>query len=227
MYLVERSISFPTQRHDSLTSLNTEGLQETGKNKLARARWKSAGNLITKLKSPKAQPLSQKLSYPKAYGSIEEAIKDYEKDDEFDTELYFFTDPNENQLSSIIPEVILTLSYEKIVSTLTLTVVEITGLMQKTNKGCSIKAILRPKSQQVFVSNTVDGDNPEFNEVMVFKGLEEKHLALSHLMLTVYRMPGGRVMGEIFINLALLKLDERGDNHYRYPLINKPRLRRV
>lgn len=198
--------------------------------KRSKIHWKSMSNLIgatrfgaTKPKKViKTQRSSHSLtSAPKSFNSAQAALSVVNSVDEPDDDDVF--PPIQKE-----PEMILSILFNDLKACLTVTVLCIDNLDKKlSEQTVYVQAYLRPRHHEKQTTQAVPGMNPEFHECFYFDNVRVSDLLTSHMMLTLHKTASNKKIGELFINLAMLNMSYRETGHYRFPLITKPRSRRV
>lgn len=195
----------------------------------SKIHWKSMSNLIgasKRFNSPKRKRMKQhrsshSLNIPKTFTSAQAALSAVELLDEGEDDDNVFTTPVE-------PDIILSMMYNDSKSSLTVTVLSIHNLDKKLSEhNMYVQAYLRPRHHEKQTTQAVPGLNPEFHECFYFDKVRVSDLLTSHLMLTLHKTVSNKKIGELFINMAMLSMNYGETCHFRFPLITKPRSRRV
>ena len=214
-------------------SVGNDSDHSGGKLKHGKIHWKSMSNLIVATKRfgtskhkkvVKKQRSSHSLTgTPKSFSSAQAALSVINSVDEPDEDDDVFS-----LISQKEPEMILSILFNDTKACLTVTVLCIDNLDKKlSEQTVYVQAYLRPRHHEKQTTQAVPGINPEFHECFYFDNVRVSDLLTSHLMLTLHKTGSSKKIGELFINMATLNMCYKETGHYRFPLITKPRSRRV
>lgn len=181
--------------------------------------WWSVGSLFGgKSKSLKKQRSSRSLDSGKRYDSAAEAMSSYLPVNKLSV----------GSEDTPGPEILLSMIYDGQNSSLTVTVVCLQNLPAKyDNQRVYVKIILQPSNHQKQETQLADGSNPHFHECFYFANIKISDLVLHHLTITAHKLHGHKTIGESFLNLGLLDINDGQSKYYWFPLLNNPRSRRV
>lgn len=209
----------------------------THRYKRSKIQCQSTSSLLTVGKSaahqkPKRSRIQKPfhcIAPPQHYESAQEAITSPKLS--YSTIASPTRDENDNQAAtdSQQPEIVLSMMYDTMTASLTVTVICILNLddILEQQAAFYVQALLRPKNyhkqrtQAILVTAMV-----EINECFFFEKVKISDLPTCHLMLTVNKASNKKV-AELFINMATAKLDYGVTSHFKYPLVTVPRSRKV
>ena len=180
--------------------------------------WWSVGSLFgNRSKSFKKQKSSHSLNSGSKYDSAEQAMTSYPATTLSMAPTY---EPQ--------PDILISVIFDSLTSALTVTILCLRNLPPKYNhQSVYVKAVLQPGNHQKQETQPADGSNPQFHECFYFNKVKESDLVSYHLTITAHKLHNHKVLGEVFLNLGLLEIEDGRSKYFWFPLLNHQRSRRV